>query len=346
MPPLRVVSTARPSLLHQSPMSIRFAVLLVIPTAAMLAGSLWSYGTGAIGGDGGPPFGLVPLNVTRAMPSCGFCHRAAPGGNLLDVDVTLSARSLTPNQSISVTTSATGGRPHLLNWGGFSTDVEAGTFSAGAGMRIGAGGLAITHTTAFSSPNRSWTYGYTAPATPGPVNLYSNVNTVDGDGMATAGDLWGFHGGDGLEQTPTPVRMYVNALRVVPVGDSCVGSWENYPVLGAQQQPDAGNANFAIELVGAAPSSPLVLFIGVAAAPFDLTLIGISGCTLHVNSIVSVVVGTTAGLAKFAEGTAVVPMPIPMGVRGTLRVQGAFVDVLSGRSLPLTVTNALDITIQ
>jgi hypothetical protein len=279
------------------------------------------------------------------MPGCGQCHRATPGGNLLDVDVILSARSLTPGQSITVTTNAVGGRPHLMNWGGFSCDADMGTFSAGVGTQVGLMGLGVTHTTAFSSPNRTWTYGYTAPTTPGPVSMWANVNTVDGDGQATAGDLWAFHGSDGLEQTPTPVRMYVNAANVVPVGDSCVGGFENFPVLGARQPAVAGNANFAVELIGAAPSSPLVVLVGFGIPPIDLTPFGITGCTLHVNSVASLVLGTTAGIPKFGNGTALVPMPIPASLHGTLRVQAAFVDAASGRALPLTVTNALDLVI-
>jgi len=318
--------------------------LCALPAALLLGSTLWSYGTGALAGEVGI-LGPVPLDVTRRMPGCGACHRSTPGGNLLDVDVVLSARSLTPGQSITVTTSATGGRPHQFNWGGFSCDADAGTFSAGAGTRVGLNGLGITHVTAFASTNRTWTYGYSAPTVPGPHDMWVNVNTVDGDGQATAADLWAFHGADGLEQTPTPVRMYVNATDVLPLGSACVGSFENFPVLGARQQPAAGNGSFAVELVGAAPSSTFVLLIGTPLPPFDLTPIGVTGCTLYVNSVASVIVGTSAGVAKFAEGTATVPLPLPNNVAGTLRVQGAFVDPPSGRPLPLTLTNALDLVI-
>lgn len=322
----------------------RLALLSALPFSLVCTRALWSYGTGALAGETGTN-GQVPLDVTRAMPGCGACHRATPGGNLLNVNVGLSARSLTPGQQVTVVTSATGGRPHPLNWGGFSCDADVGAFSAGVGTRVGLGGLGITHVTAFASPNRTWTYGYTAPATPGPVNIFANVNTVDGDGQATAADLWAFHGGDGLETVPTPVRMFVNATDVLPVGDSCVGSWKNYPVLGARQQPSAGNANFSVEVVGATPSSTFVLLIGTPVPAFDLTPIGVTGCTLYVNTVATVVVGTTPGLVKFAEGTATVPLPIPGVARGTLRLQGAFVDPANGRPLPLTVTNALDAVI-
>lgn len=323
----------------------RVALIVLAPAIAVLAPVLSPYSIGALPGENGS-LGLVPINVTRAMPACGYCHRVLPGGNAIDVDVALSARSLTPGQSISVTTSASGGTAHILNWGGFCCDADVGTFSAGAGTRIAGTGLAITHTLPSASPNRSWTYGYTAPMTPGPVNVFAVVNTVDGDNLPTANDLWAFHGGDGAERTPTPVRMYVNAPNVTPVGDACVGSWGNYPVLGAPQPPTRGNANFVLEVVGAAPSSGLVMLIGTAMPPVDLTPVGIAGCTLLVNSVATVIVGTTGGNPKFAEGTALVPLPIPGSARGRLRVQAAFVDLLNARSLPLTLTNALDIAIQ
>lgn len=326
-------------------LSVRVTALLAAPVAALFVPALWSYGTGAIPGEVGI-LGPVPTDVTRNLPGCGACHRPTPGGNNLNVDVALSARSLTPGQSITVTTSATGGRPHPMNWGGFCCDSDVGTFSAGPGTRVAANGRAVTHVTAFSSTNRTWTYGYTAPTTPGPIAIYANVNTVDGDGAATPGDLWAFHGADGLELQPTPVRLYVNVDNVLPVGDSCVGSFENHPVLGAQQPPDNGNANFAIELIGAAPNAPLVVLIGTPLPPVDLTPIGITGCTLHVNAVATLALATGPGNPRLSEGAAVVPLPIPAGISGTIRVQAAFVDTGNGRPLPLTVTNALDVNIQ
>lgn len=322
----------------------RLVVALLLP-AALFTPMLFSYGAGALPGFTGTA-GTVPTNVTRALPGCGQCHRPNPGGNLLDVDVLPSARSLTPGQSITVTTTATGGRPHTLNWGGFASDVTAGTFSAGANSRVGNGGQAVTHQFAFQSNNRSWTYGYTAPTAPGPVEMYANVNTVDGDGQAGPGDLWAFHGGDGLETTPTPMRLFVNAPRVQPVGDSCVGAFGNFPVLGARTSPDAGNAAFALECIGAAPNTAFVLLLGTASPPLDLTVIGVTGCTLHVNVAVTLGATTSTGVAKFADATATVPLPIPAGTNALLRVQGAFIDLGSGRPLPLTVTNALDLTIR
>ncbi len=324
---------------------LRLASLSLVPVGALLVSTLWSYGTGAIPGFNGTA-GIVPPDVNQAMPGCGACHRTSPGGNLIAVRVALSARSLTPGQAISVSTTVTGGRPQVANWGGFSSDVSGGTFSAGTNSRIDLGGTAITHTFAHASNGRRWDYGYTAPNAPGPIDMWVTCNTVDGDGRNGQGDIWAFHGGDGLEMTSTPVRLFVNAAGVTPVGDSCVSSWRNYPVLGAPELPTAGNANFRVDLIGAAPLSPVVLMIGTPIPPLDLTPIGITGCMLHVSPAVSVVVSTGPGDPKFAEGTASVPLPLPAGLVANVRVQAAFVDTLSGRSLPMTATNALDIAIR
>jgi hypothetical protein len=320
----------------------KLAVVVALPAATLLLSSLWSRNFGVLPGEGFPP---APPNLNRGMPSCGNCHALTPGMGGVDTDVTLSARSLTPGQSISVTTTVTGGQTASPN-GGFSSDVASGTFSTGPNTRLGLAGRGITHSDATAGV-RTWTYGYTAPTAPGPLEMFVTANTVNGDIFPGPQDWWAFHGGDGTEQTPTPVRLFVNATRVTPVGDSCVGSWENHPVLGIQQPPDAGNANFAIELIGAAPLSPLVLLIGTPLPPIDLSFLGITGgCFLHVNSLATVVVGTGAGNAKFAEGTARIPLPLPNGLRASVRVQAAFLDAGNGRPLPMTVTNALDVAIQ
>lgn len=319
----------------------RLAALAVLPAAALLASSLWSRHLGILPNEGIPP---APPNLNEGMPSCGACHSLTPGMGGVDVDVDLSARSLTPGQSISVTVSASGGQTASTN-GGFSSQVTAGTFSAGAISRVGLGGLGITHNTSVTAV-RSWTHGYTAPTTPGPVMMYATCNTVDGDFIPGPGDWWAFHGGDGTEQTPTPVRMYVNTVRVTPVGSSCVGSWENHPVLGIKDAPDAGNANFAVEVIGAAPASPLVLIIGTPSPPIDLGVIGITGCTLHALPVATVTVGTGPGNPKYADGAARIPLPLAPGLRASVRLQAAFFDATSGRPLPMTVTNALDVVIQ
>jgi hypothetical protein len=319
----------------------KFALLAALPAAVFLLSPLWSRHTGILPGEGIPP---ANPNLNRAMPACGACHLPNPGMGGVNVDVALSARSLTPGQSITVTTSATGGQTASTN-GGFSSEVTAGAFSAGVNSRVGLAGLGITHQSSFTAL-RAWTYGYTAPTAPGPVLRYATSNTVNGDLLPGPEDWWAFHGGDGLEQVPTPVRLYVNAVRVTPVGDTCVGSWENHPVLGIKDAPDAGNANFAVELIGAAPLSPVVLLIGSPLPPIDLAFMGIPGCNLLTNPLITVNFATGAGSVKHAVGTARIPLPLGAGLRASVRLQAAFFDAGNGRPLPMTVTNALDVVIQ
>lgn len=316
-------------------------LLVALPAAAFLLSPLWSRHGGILPGEGFPP---ADPSLNRAMPSCGACHAATPGMGGLDVDVTLSARSLTPGQSITVTTSSTGGQTASTN-GGFSSEVTAGTFSAGATSRVGLGGLGVTHVSSITAV-RAWTYGYTAPAAPGPVSMYATSNTVNGNFLPGPEDWWAFHGGDGLEQTPTPVRLYVNAARVAPVGDSCAGTWENVPVLGIRETPDAGNANFAVELIGGAALAPMVLLIGTPVPPIDLGFLGITGCTLYVNPLATVATATGPGSTKHGEGAVRIALPLAASLRANIRLQAAYFDTGNGRSLPMTVTNALDVMIQ
>ena len=109
--------------------------------------------------------------------------------------------------------------------------------------------------------------------------------------------------------------------------------------------------HFALEVFGAAPVSPLVVLIGANPnfQPFDLGVIGITGCTLYVDVAVDLAAMTSAGDAPRGEGTATIGAPIPNdpGIRGfAIEAQVGIVDVNSGRGTPITMTNALSITIQ
>lgn len=294
--------------------------------------------------------GYYSGSVTKNAPSCGNCHRSAPGSAsgfpAMNVAVTPSARSLTPGQSISVSTQVTGGQTASTK-GGFASDANSGTFSAGSGTRL-IGSSAIVH----SNPdNRSWSYGYTAGTTPGVVQMYTVGLTANGDGNNGSEDFWAFHGFDQTATVSTPVRLYVNnAAGITPNGESCVGSFGNYPVLGAKEAPTVGNGSFAVEVHGAAPTSPITALLGLQIPPLDLGVIGITGCKLYVQPLLTVNGATGAGNAQRGEGVAVVPVPIPNNpsFRGSsLQIQVAIVDLaVGGRTLPITMTNALLVTVQ
>jgi hypothetical protein len=295
--------------------------------------------------------GLYSQSYPRSLPSCGSCHNAQPGSTqgLPELRVTLApgARSLAAGQAISVTVSSTGGQT-ASGLGGFVADVTGGAFTAGSNSRLWGRGLGISHDRA--SP-RSWTFGYTAPQTPGVVEMAAVVNTVNGNGVRDAGDVWAFHGFDGKATTGTLVRLFVNAPGVAPFGAGCADGFGNQPVLGARETPAVGNQSFALQLHGAQPNAQAVVFLGANPGfpPFDLTAAGAAGCTLYVDPLLLPVVGTGAGDAARAEGAAVLALPIPNNAAlagRSFEAQAAVLDGSSGRTLPLTLTNALSITVQ
>lgn len=294
--------------------------------------------------------GIFPtISYTRSAPSCGtaLCHTGTLGGNSLKVATIPTARSLATGQAISITTNCTGGAVDPLNHGGLAVDVTRGTLRAGTGTSVNFTGRELSHT---NRNSRTWTYGFTAPTTPGAVDLYVAVNAANGDGQEF-NDTWAFHGYDGTSTVSTPVRLFVNATGVTALGASCVGSFGQFPVLGADQVPSVGNANFKLELRGAAPAAPVALVLGANPAwtPLDLTPISIPGCTLYVDPLLTVSAQTTAGNAQRAEGTLSMSLPIPAdpALQGrAFEVQFAIVDASNGRFAPVTMTNGLSIKIQ
>jgi hypothetical protein len=340
----------------QSPVPMTIARLLLVfsPALALTASALFSYGTGVFPGKVIPPHGPIPMDVTRQLPGCAgtsACHRVFPGGNNLRIQVQVDAWSLDANQAMTVTTSSTGGTAHPQNWGGFIMEATAGAFTAGSNTQIDTPGQYVTHLLASNSNGRQWSYGYTAPATPGLVELYAVVNTVNGDGQADGSDVWGFFGINSGASINTPVRLYVNAPGVTRIGNPCTGSFGNVPVLGSKTNPTVGNPQFAIELHGATTSATAALLIGANPTwqSLDLSLIGITGCFLHVDALLNLALTTSAGDLLRGEGTATWPLPLPNdpSMRGQqVQVQAAIIDTNNGRALPITTTNGLRVTFQ
>ena len=314
-----------------------------IPAVLILASTALSYSTGANPGSIGS-LGVVANDVARNAPSCGACHMVDPNAGAATVAVTPAQRSLDASQSISVTTSVTGGATGTF--GGLVSEATAGAFSAGSSTKISATGQFITHTFAFFG--RSWSYNYTAPATPGLVELYTAVNTGNGDGQPS-GDRWAFHG-DPSVQTSVPTRLFVNAPGVTHRGDGCAGVNGNVPVLGSTQSPTIGNAAFGFELHGAAPSTSATLLLGMNPAfQQDLTAIGVTGCSLFVQPLIDVAAMTSAGNAMRGDGSASWTLGIannPFFVGFSFEVQAIVLDPASARPVPVTLSNALTFTIR
>ncbi len=295
--------------------------------------------------------GMYVPGITRSAPACGQCHSPTPGAAIgfprISVLVQPSVRSLASGQSISIAIAASGGQT-ASTLGGFACDTTAGTFSAGVNTVLVPPNRAITHS---NSSSRSWSFGYTAPTTPGVVSLYAVSNTVNGDMLNGPEDMWAFHGADDQDTNSTPAYLFVNANGVQNVGRSCAGAFGNVPVLGSAQVPSVGNASFALEMHGAPPLSPVGLMLGGALfpVPIDLTSIGVNGCELYFNPFVSIAGATGPGNPRYGEGVALIPLPIPnnQSLRGGVLYLHAYVlDLGSGRAIPITLTNALAVTLQ
>ena len=295
--------------------------------------------------------GYYDTTVTRTAPACGQCHRPTPGAATgfqpIRVSVTPTTRVLDVGQPTPVTITTTGGQSASA-LGGFACDATAGVFSAGANTVVGFPATSITHS---SSASRSWSFGYTAPTAPGLVEMFAVSNTVNGNRFNDPEDMWAFHGASDTATVSTPVRLFVNAVGVRAIGTSCVGGFGNVPVFGARQVPTVGNAAFALELHGAAPLAAGGILMALVAqpTPIDLGLVGVTGCQLFVDPVLTLSIATEAGDLQRAGGSAVVPLPIPSGPglrNRTILFQSFFFDSNAGRPTPLTFSNALSVTLQ
>jgi len=317
-------------------MRIPRTLVLALPAGALLITDASSFGTGQYAAN----------STTRTTPSCGSCHTASPGN--VTVSVRPTARSLAAGAQTSVTVTASG---PAGTTGGFACDVTAGTLSAGANTTLQNPPTAITHA---NNSVRSWTFGFNSPAAAGLIELF--VVAMGSNGSGSSGDSWAFHGSSSTATTSTPVRLFTNAAGVTPIGESCVGSFGNFPVFGARQAPTLGNANFGLELHGAAPNSAAALLVGDSqlTTPVDLSMFGITGCRAFINPCPSPcqprVTQTSSGNAQRSEGSVTFPVPIPnnMRLRGqNVFFQSFFADAsVTGRTQRFTFSNALRVTVQ
>jgi hypothetical protein len=328
----------------------RRALLLVsIPVVLVLAEGLVSFSQGILPFIlTGPPGNQINVgSLTRfATKSCGQCHGGAHGGTTVTVSPT--ARSILVGQTTAITISGTSTKNSTQTTGGFTADVTLGTLVPGASTRINTAGNAITH---LRRTTRSWTFNWKAPVTPGLVELYTVVNCSNADvPSSSGGDSWGFHGASTVATISTPVRLYANAATgVKPTGESCPDGFGNHSVLGAKTVPTRGST-LILEAFGMAPSAPvLIMFsIGGNVPPFDLRPLGAPGCLLRTAIQLEAVAATGPGNASRAEGSFILPVPIPGNTPKGLvfAAQFGFIDTNSKRAFPFTVTNGVECTVQ
>jgi hypothetical protein len=204
------------------------------------------------------------------------------------VTLTVGSLVLAAGQQTPVTTAVTAGISGTT--GGFLCEATRGTFIATSGNHINGTGGSITHS---DRTRRTWSYTYTAPATPGPVELTSAALTANNNG-SDSGDKFSFTGFDPNATVGTPVRLYVLPAGLTNLGNPCSDGYANRPVLGALTSPTIGNGGFQFHLIGTAPASYALLLLGINPPAFPgvpLDIIGINGCTGYVASPVVDAVG-------------------------------------------------------
>lgn len=330
------------------PSFLRSTPFWVASSAALFTGVLSSYSGGVASG-----VNSVPANASRALPSCSACHSgAAPTASRANPPVTtltVGARVLTAGQQIPVTTAVSAGVAGTT--GGFLCEATAGVFTAGTGSQANGAGASITHS---NKNQRSWSYTFTAPNSPGPIELTSVAMTANNSG--TGGDQFSFNGHDPNATVGTPVRLYVLPTGVSNRGVGCADGYGNVPVLGAPSIPARGNAAFAFQVVGASTNTVALLLLGINPAGFtgiDLgALLGITGCTSYVQNPLAIPsTATSAGSAMRADGACSFPFPIPTGtvyLGFAMDAQAAVLDasVAATRAIPLTFTNGVHVVVQ
>lgn len=315
-------------------------IVLFLAPAVVLSGALFSRSSGTFPGSNS-----IPSDAAQRAPSCTSCHSGTIGGNGVATRLTVADHSLAFGESIQASVAVSGPSGST---GGFIVENSGGTFTAGSTSRTNTSGRLGQFVTHSFGGNRNWAFSYAAPSAPGLVRLYAVAMASNGSG--TGGDVIAFNGSNGAATESTPVYLGINAPGNVRYGQGCVGGYGNWPVLYADQIPQVGNSAYGFRLAGAAPSTSALFMIGMPrATPLDLALIGANGCSLWVDPLVSLNLMTSAGAAQRGEGTASMPLPVPMNpalIGGMLAVQCAIVDTASGRTMPITTTAALLFTIQ
>jgi len=326
------------------------ALWIGIPTIAFSSSGFWS---------------SPPANFSSSGLSCSTCHSlSAPSvdSSRTTLRAPLGVHALNAGQAIQITTALDASGVNLT-YGGFICEATDGAFTAGANSTTmnGVSTIAISHS---SDQFRSWTYGFTAPAAAGLVELTSAALSVDNN-SSTTNDYFSFSGFDKTATSATPLRLFVLPTGVTNIGTSCSDGYGNMSVLGANNSPTVGNAGFELQLHGAAPGSMAFAWGSIGAGGFSSSLnsFGLNGCTAYIQTVgASQTAITGGGLAVRAEGSATFALPIPNNpalIGSKYHVQSGYFDTsvssavpagstVAGlpRSLDLSFTNGLEITIQ
>ena len=234
--------------------------------------------------------------------------------------------------------------------GGFTMEASAGAFVAGTTTRTdttNAGRAAITHV---NSLQRDWTFSWTAPTTPGLVQIFATANAANGDGR-NSGDAWGWFGP--MSNVPgTPHRIFVNGPQVTSTGEGCAGTDGFRPLLGMANAPTVGTS-YVAQTHNLPANGVSVSILGLSntafgTLPLPLPLQGLGGgsCVLRVSiDLTQVAIASGAGSGT-GVANATWAIPAVTSLRGlALHHQTMTVDA-GANSLGLSFSNALSTTVQ
>ncbi|MHC4513437.1 MAG: hypothetical protein ACYTKC_07655 [Planctomycetota bacterium] len=138
---------------------------------------------------------------------------------------------------------------------------------------------------------------------------------------------------------------------VTVIGNGCSDGFGKVGTWAANQTPSVGNQSFQLLGKDLPPASKALVFVGLkkTMTSIDLGTAGAFGCFLHSDSVVELLLQTTAGTPSKSDGTLTLPAAIPndTSLKGFFfRTQLAVADANSRRPLPAIFTNGLGITIQ
>lgn len=156
----------------------------------------------------------------------------------------------------------------------------------------------------------------------------------------------------GVGSNPTATSNSVSGLSHVPAivaakdesygGAGCPGNGGFYLTDVPSGLPTAGNTAFGIGVVSGNGGDPVACLIsgGATIPPFDLSVIGMTACNLHLGAIVTNVPGALVGAGN-GLGQFRFPLPIPASALGAVIYrQWAEVQITPTNTLGVVVSNA------
>ena len=144
------------------------------------------------------------------------------------------------------------------------------------------------------------------------------------------------HGVDHIQAT-VQAKDYTN-------GAGCAGNGGFTPTDVGIGLPSPGNANFKVGLFSGTGGDKAALLIGLTNPNAPLAGIGMPGCFLR--SSISISVGVTLSGTGNGNGTAIINLPIPAGVSGTVYRQWAEVNTTPVNALGIIMSNGRQMIIQ